>query len=1235
MKYGSLVTFHPIESVIQLRDAGKEAAAREHVSTYVISEEMAQRLSQVVIPHLQYLTPQDSKGILIVGNYGTGKSHLLSVISSVAENAAMAPLLTHPDVRHAAASIAGRFKVIRLEIGSTEMGLREILTKAMQTHLEQWGVSFRFPAATEQYENKSLFEKMMAEFHAKFPDHGLLLVVDELLDYLRSRKNQPLILDLGFLREVGEVCKDLRFRFVAGVQEAIFESGSFSFVADSLRRVKDRFVQARIASADVQYVVANRLLSKTPTQAAQVREYLQPFTRFYGNMNERLSEFAALFPIHPDYIGMFETVPIIEKRGVLQVISDTIKGLLDQDVPAGRPGVVAYDSYWRVIIERPDNLAVPEVKEIADCADVVSGKIRHAFVRPQYRPMALRIVDALAVHRLTTHDIHAPVGLTPEELRDGLCLYNETVGALPGDAAANLLTLIEKTLADIRKTVDGSFVSCNADNRQHYLDLKKTEDYDAIVERHTDKLTNDTLDRYYYDALRQVMECSDVPTHVAGYQIWQHELVWPERNAPRLGYLFFGAPNERSTAIPRRDFYLYFVQPFDTPRFEDGKLADETFFRLVEKDDAFLRSLKLYAAALELAGMASGGKKDTYRGKAMGHLGGITRWLREHLLGAFEVTYQGQKKKLGRWLEGSSSATINVRDTVNAVAARCLGGHFADIAPNYPRFTVLLTTRSIPQAAQDAIRGIAQPGTRTKQATAVLDALGLLDGDRLEPSRSPYAAPVVEFLKAKGEGQVLNRQELIQSVDGVDYFLPAAARLEPEWAVVLLAALVYSGDAVLAIPGAKFDATSLNTLATTDIADLVKFKHLEPPRGWPVAAMKALFELMGLPTGLAVEVTQGATIPVQQLNTAVLGCVQKLVMARQQLLNGIPFWGQNLFSEAESRQLSGVIDKAKEFLESLQAYNSPGKFKNLRYTREEILAHKGVLTTLKEIEDLQAFATDIGQFTQYLSLAEALLPPDHDWVKRSRAERQAVLLEVKDPARRASPKVKAEVTSRLRALQSEYVQAYLAVHRRARLTHDQNKAKGDLVQDYRLAQLQKLTAIPLLPRQQLLDFQERLGRLKPCFVLTEKDMERDPKCPHCGFWPGMEASPVAAETVLQGLVADLGRLAGNWTQALLDDLADPVVKSRFDLLKAAPKTRLQHFLKARELPDEIDAELVQALQDVLSELTKVPVKADRLSAVLFPDGSPATPTELRERLDRFLGDLLKGKDAAKVRIVME
>ena len=56
----------------------------------------------------------------------------------------------------------------------------------------------------------------------------------------------------------------------------IFDSGRFAHVADSLGRVKDRFQQAKIATTDVKFVVANRLLQKSPDQLARIRDYQAP-----------------------------------------------------------------------------------------------------------------------------------------------------------------------------------------------------------------------------------------------------------------------------------------------------------------------------------------------------------------------------------------------------------------------------------------------------------------------------------------------------------------------------------------------------------------------------------------------------------------------------------------------------------------------------------------------------------------------------------------------------------------------------------------------------------------------------------------------------------------------------------------------------------------------------------------------------------------------------------------------
>src|SRR5690606_33906723 len=108
---------------------------------------------------------------------------------------------------------------------------------------------------------------------------------------------------------------------------------------------------------------------------------------------------------------------------------------------------------------------------------------------------------------------------------------------------------------------------------------------------------------------------------------------------------------------------------------------------------------------------------------------------------AFEIVYQGKRKPIMDWVKGQSlrdragvsgNERINFRDLVNTVADICLAHHFESLAPEYPKFSVLVTSRNREQYAKDVIRFIAG-GNPTKQATAVLDALELLDGNRIVP----------------------------------------------------------------------------------------------------------------------------------------------------------------------------------------------------------------------------------------------------------------------------------------------------------------------------------------------------------------------------------------------------------------------------------------------------------------------------------------------------------------------
>lgn len=1247
MKYGDLIQFEPLETVLQLRDANDEQTAANMVKTYVVSDQMAERLIDIVFPQLQFETPIDNKGVLIVGNYGTGKSHLMSVVSSIAEHGSLAAELNNATVAEAATSIAGKFKVIRTEVSAaSEMSLRDIVTSLLTDELANMGVAYEFPSADKVSSHKSCFEDMMAAFQAVYPDQGLLFVVDELLDYLDSRKDQQVVQDLSFMREIGESCKNLRFRYMAGIQEAIFDSHRFQFISDRIRRVKDRFEQVFIARNDIKYVVSQRLLKKTADQQANIREYLIPFAKFYSNMNERLDEFVNLFPVHPDYIDTFEQVSAVEKRQILKSLSISMNKLMDQTVPQEYPALVAYDSYWKELSADASYRTIPDIREVINVSNVLHDRISRSYTRPAYQEMALRIIDALSLHRLTVNDIHAPVGATAKELRDSLCLYQPGIEDLGGDPADDLLSQVETVLREIKKTVSGQFISSNPDNHQFYIDLKKTDDFDAIIEQRTETLSDEAKNRAYHKALYNILECSDLPD-TEFRNLWGDEVIWTERKSGRLGWLFFGTPNERSTAYPPRDFYLYFIQPFAHPKIKDEKRPDELQFFLTNFDDKFRSALENYAAAIDLSGTASGHAKQTYEAKAGGFQREMNKWLQENMSKAFNVVYQGKKKPMMDWAKGKgfreraglgAQERINFRDMINTISGICLSQHFEEIAPQYPQFSVLVTNRNREQYAKDALRVISG-GNPTKQATAVLDALKLLDGDRITPACSPYAQYIVAKLKEKAQGQVVNHAELLEEINGAEYLAPDSYRLENEWTAVLLASLVYSGDIVLAIPGNKFDASKLSELSSTSVGDIAAFKHIEQPKDWNIPGLQALYELLGLAPGLAIEVSQNKDGSIAALQDRIADKIKKLVITTHSLREQMPFWSGHVLSEAEADQYKQQLTDTKNFLESLQSFNTAGKLKNFRYSADEVRNHKADLGQLEAIDQLHTVVEALVGLAMYLSKAEAVLPIVHkdvgEWQGRLKVVRADLLEALGDANKRVKSDFQSKAISQLTGLKNEYIRIYSGLFAKARLTVNEDKRKRDLLNDTRIEQLQALTTVDILPSNHLNDFRHSLASLKAASALSEKDLLADPIPSNSDFYPNHEDISVSSSQKLESLENKLDFLVQEWTQSLLDNLEDPITQDSLNLLAVDERSLIDRFINLKALPKPIDDGFVKALRQVLQGLVPVELTAEQVQEALFGQGAAATVDQVKVRLDQFLTEQCRGQDVSKVRIVLK
>ena len=138
MQYKELIQFEPITTVVKLVNAEDKAIAENLVKTFVFSKKMHEDLREIVIKNLVTEPTYETKGIQIVGSYGTGKSHLMSLVSAIAENADLVKLIQNEELKKLFKPIAGKYKVLRFEIG-TDKPLKDIIFAQIERYLKKVG----------------------------------------------------------------------------------------------------------------------------------------------------------------------------------------------------------------------------------------------------------------------------------------------------------------------------------------------------------------------------------------------------------------------------------------------------------------------------------------------------------------------------------------------------------------------------------------------------------------------------------------------------------------------------------------------------------------------------------------------------------------------------------------------------------------------------------------------------------------------------------------------------------------------------------------------------------------------------------------------------------------------------------------------------------------------------------------------------------------------------------------
>ncbi|WP_207425049.1 DUF6079 family protein [Pedobacter sp. SYSU D00535] len=1221
MQYKELIQFEPITTVVKLVTAADLSVAETLVKSFVFSNKMQEDVREVIIKNLKAEPTYETKGIQIVGSYGTGKSHLMSLVSAIAENAELLDHLQNDELKKDFEAIAGHYKVLRFEIG-TDKPLKDIVFAQIERYLSKEGVDFAFDEDSH-FSWKELIQQMIASFEAKFPKHHFLLVIDELLEYLKGRKPNELHNDLMLLRQLGEACDNSRFKLIFGVQELLYRSPEFQFQADMLNKIEDRYADLIITKEDVSHVVKERLLKKDIHQKARIREHLLQYAHLFEGINTNLNEFVDLFPVHPNYVSYFEKIKHGKsQREILKVLSAKFDDILDKEVPSNNPGLITYDTYWDDLASNPAMLTIPDIRNVRDKVDIITGRVANHFTgaRANRKDIGQSIVQALAI-RILCDDLDKRNGASAHSLKEDLCTTISNV-----DEPELLLAAIDSTAKQLVTATAGQYVDQDPVSADFYIRTEGGINVPQLIRDYADEVIKkdiDQADQYYFDFLQFVLEIQQ-DSYRSGFKIWQHSLEWIDKKSFRLGYVFFGNPNERSTTEPIQQYYIFFCPLFNSINRNDE--ADEVYFDVAGLSNDFKDTICLYGAAKAKYASAPTNQKALFSSQIEEYQRRAIAMFDKEYVDKTRVIYNGEIKSLKSFSlpgEGSTKEMI-----FRNVAAKLLNKTFTDKYRDYPAFTDLLqplSKENFDGRIKAALKKITTPSQPNRDGEAILGGLGLWSGQAIVSDNSKYAESIKKKIKEAGDGAVLNRSEVIWA-----HYAPANLwysvdfNIDYQLEFIVLAALAYKGDIEVNWHGNKsLSATNIDTVLTLSNEDYFTFQHIKQPQGIPVKHLKALFSCLGLPDYTS-ELEKPETIT--KIITEAKTKVERTVTTKATIAQGLKCRNVSLLSDDMSANMKVELDNLAGILDSIQSYNSYGKLKAFKFTEDELTSAFEAWQYCDLVDKLKDKAEKFERLVGYLYTAQSYVVheerPLYDDIKTAIDNLPAVVASAND-----SDTKKYEAL--LNSLIDRYADYYLQQYTRFRLSNKDDLAKARILASDKKRICDVIKDSEFITATEYQNLVNSITSLRPADAfLTKAQVLTEP---YHDFNP-REYYGKPMFNIYQ-LEEQLDTILEKWTSAMRSVFKDPSVQENMDILNSTDKQLVVDF---RTGSVELTVENAPRLRNLIAQFSqgidKVEITIDDVRKQL---SKPLTPQEAIDTLTSYIDGLCAGKERNKVRIIIK
>lgn len=1209
MQIKELFNFEDIQQVVAIGSIENE---QEMVEKFVISS----NLKEDLLEFLEYLKgnkPEKNTSVDVIGNYGTGKSHLLTFLSLILSNPEIVQYIQDEDLKEEFAALDKEFLVVKYELPGQDKSLESIFQYRVKKQLKEiYDVDISSIDFNEK-DPKELVEEILLKIKEKYPNKGLIVIFDEYSDFLKSKESYKQNRDLQFTRQIAECSKNQDFILMLSMQEYIFSNPEYKDKADLINKIEKRFLKFNITSENIEDIIAKRMVTKTPNQIEELKNQFETIRDKFPNIALEEDRYINLFPVHPYLIEMLSRLTLFENRSILMFISDQTKKIQDKEFP----DFITYDLIYDEMIEsehtvKNNEMVKPVVEIVKSLRDIIPR------LNSQYQDRAKTLIDALAIKNLVTppdNNGEKKGGDTPEKFAENLCILPNSKFMEPSEDISTILNML------ISKS-EGQFISKDEKSNTYFINLNRTTDYNQIINNKAanmdDLIHNNEV--FVEDFLLNELgfDLTNEIAYSENKYVIEDTVTWSERNSFRRGILVIDIGNKLS--IENDGDYLISIKGFNANNNEHGinhiiikpKYADEFKWsiRRLAAVNEFLKT-KTHVNVMR-------SKKNTIIDTE------VKKYFKESLLNS-TIHYRTNTYSL----EELGISIDIISEIFSQIKEKLLGENLVNMYPEYPKFKsdAKLSLNNIEGTIESVLREISQKIILSDfdlKSRRILTPLELYSNDSIDVNNSRYTSIILN----KVESTFKN----IPISEIVEFFEAKPYGMQKEITYLLIAILLINGNIMISNKNGK-------AYYSSDFAELFKpglkvfddLKYIKQEEG-PNAEAQKLFDILDLDKNNLTN-KKGYPQALKSYVEKISSIEFKISDINNQFNNIVQNNAVNLPIEEIKERVNFINNTSFEEME----VSSINDFNKLDYSKKNL---NDIKESVELISVLDSFFADYNKFLyvgiNYMENAINFI--DNDFFKQTDKNDLTKIYQesldiINNPRKLLKDDERRPIKGKIQMFKSKYKNIYYTTHEQYVGKNVNWEVLDEIENSIIYNKLNILSEIKSINASKFnnikLEIQTIRGLRCPSFSVDELDTNYHCSC----MFPKTMGEYTDIEHKINEIGDNISKLYVSWEKEIVATINDN--KSKLEQLDLPEQDIIDKILVSQKLPETIEFSTVSSINNLLEDIEIRELKLNDLYVILTSERDTLNVNEILDKFEDYIKQIVSDTDNARIKIIKE